>query len=64
MTYQGLQPDAPHIYGEHITHQMWRTTFCAGDLHVRFDERDVETKLWPGYLGTVRRKGRKQTSRT
>ena len=36
----------------------------AGDLHVRFDERDVETGLWRGYLGTVRRKRRQQTSQT
>jgi hypothetical protein len=36
----------------------------AGDLHVRFDERDVETGLWRGYVGTVRRKRRQQTSQT
>jgi hypothetical protein len=34
----------------------------AGDLHVRFDERDVETELWSEYSGTARRKGRQQTS--
>jgi hypothetical protein len=28
----------------------------AGDLHVRFDERDVQTGLWHGYSGTVKRK--------
>jgi hypothetical protein len=28
------------------------------------DERDVETELWSGYLGTVRRKRRQQTSQT
>jgi len=28
------------------------------------DERDVETGLWPCYLGTVKRKGRKQISST
>ena len=32
----------------------------AGNLHVRFDERGVETELWRGYLGTARRKGRQQ----
>src|SRR5262245_53297606 len=36
----------------------------AGDLHVRFDERDVETELRRGYTGTARRKGRQQTNRT
>ena len=36
----------------------------AGDLHVRFDERDVETELRRGYSGTARRKGRQQTNRT
>src|SRR5580692_8490325 len=36
----------------------------AGELHVRFDERDVETELRPGYLGTARRKGRQQTNQT
>jgi hypothetical protein len=36
----------------------------AGELHVRFDERDVETELWRGYPGTARRKGRQQTNRT
>src|SRR5262249_18531825 len=35
----------------------------AGDPHVRFDERDVETELWSGYLGTARRKGRQQITR-
>src|ERR1700676_4754730 len=38
---------------------MCSSTFDAGDLQVRFDERDVETELWHGYLGTARRKGRK-----
>ena len=33
----------------------------AGDLHVRFDERGVETELWLGYSGTANRKGRPQT---
>ena len=36
----------------------------AGDLHVRFDERDVETGLRPGYWRTAKRKGRQQTNRT
>src|SRR5262245_26148681 len=36
----------------------------AGELHVRFDERDVETELRRGYSGTARRKGRQQTNRT
>ena len=36
----------------------------AGDLHVRFDERDVETERRRGYSGTARRKGRQQTNRT
>ena len=36
----------------------------AGDLQVRFDEGDVETGLWQGYSGTVRRKRRQQTSQT
>jgi len=27
-------------------HQMWSTTFDAGKLHVRFDERDLETETW------------------
>ncbi|WP_366918258.1 group II intron maturase-specific domain-containing protein [Accumulibacter sp.] len=31
---------------------------------VRFDERSVETGLWQGCLGAVRRKGRKLTSQT
>ena len=35
----------------HITHQMCSSTFDAGDLHVRFDERDVETELWHSYFG-------------
>ena len=25
-------------------HEMWPATFYAGDLHVRIDERDVETE--------------------
>jgi hypothetical protein len=36
----------------------------AGDLHVRFDERDVETERRRGYSGTARRKGRQQTNWT
>ncbi len=36
----------------------------AGNLHVRFDERDVETEPWRDYSGTAKRKGRKQTNRT
>jgi len=37
----------------------------AGDLHVRFDERDVETGLRPGYVGTVRRRdGNRQAKPT
>jgi hypothetical protein len=36
----------------------------AGDLHVRFDERDVETELRHGYSGTASRKGRQQTTQT
>jgi len=36
----------------------------AGNLQVRFDERDVETELRRGYSGTARRKGREQTNRT
>jgi hypothetical protein len=36
----------------------------AGNPHVRFDERDVETEPWTGYLGTAKRKGRQQTFRT
>jgi hypothetical protein len=36
----------------------------AGDLHVRFDERGVETELRRGYSGTARRKGRQQTNQT
>src|ERR1039458_6214056 len=36
----------------------------AGNLHVRFDERDVEMELWRRYSGTARRKGRQQTNRT
>jgi len=43
---------------------MWCTTFDAGNLQVRFDEGNVETELWHGYLGTAKRKGRKQTNRT
>jgi hypothetical protein len=43
---------------------MWCTTFDAVALHVRFDEGDVETGLGSGYLGTARRKGRKQTNHT
>ena len=43
---------------------MWSTTSDAGDLQVRFDERDVETELRRGYSGTARRKGRTQTNRT
>jgi hypothetical protein len=36
---------APHIRQHHITHQMWSTTSDAGNLHVRFDEGDVETGM-------------------
>ena len=36
----------------------------AGNLHVRFDEGDVETELWRSYSGTAKRKGRKQTNWT
>lgn len=43
--------------------------YAAGFLymplaHVRFDEGNVETELRPDYLGTARRKGRKQTNQT
>jgi len=38
----------------------------AGDLHVRFDERDVETELRGGYSGTAtdERGGNRQTEPT
>jgi len=48
--------------------QSWAKAWClvrepdAGNLHVRFDERDVETEQWSGYLGTANRKGRQQRS--
>jgi hypothetical protein len=35
---------------------------CAGKPHARFDEGGLASQLWCGYLGTARRKGRKQTS--
>ena len=35
-----------------------------GNPHVRFDEGDVETELWCGYLGTARRKGWQQIDQT
>ena len=49
---------------DHITHQSCSITFDAGELPVRFDERDVETEPWRGYSGTARRNGRQQTTRT
>lgn len=36
----------------------------ASPIGRRFDARGVETGLWQGYLGTTRRKGRKQTNQT
>ncbi|MFH0813739.1 MAG: hypothetical protein V2A69_13020 [Pseudomonadota bacterium] len=35
---------------------------CAGKSHARFDEGGLASPPWCGYLGTVRRKGRKQIS--
>ena len=32
----------------------------AGNLHVRFDERDVKTEPWLSQSGTAKRKGRQQ----
>ena len=43
---QCFPSSTPHNYGRHITHQMWCTTFDAGNLHVRFDERRLETEPW------------------
>jgi argininosuccinate lyase len=40
------------------------TTELANILQVRFDERGVKTERRRGYLGTVRRKRRQQTTRT
>ena len=42
---QRFPSSTPHNYRRHITHQMWCTTFDAGNLHVRFDERRLETEL-------------------
>jgi len=36
----------------------------AGKLHVRFDERGVETESWSNSSGTARRKGRQQIRST
>ena len=36
----------------------------CGDLHVRFDERDVETGSWLNQQGTARRKRRQQICST
>ena len=33
-------------------------------MHVRFDERGVETEPWRGYTGTARSSGRQQTNQT
>ena len=41
---------------------MWSTTSNAGNLHVRFDERGLETEPRRGYSGTARRKGRQRTN--
>jgi len=35
---------------------------CAGKLHARFDEGGLASQPWCSYLGTARRKGRKQMS--
>lgn len=35
---------------------------CAGKSHARFDEGGLVMPIRCGYLGTVRRKGRKQIS--
>src|SRR6266481_6030661 len=43
---------------------MGSSPFNALIAHVRFDEREVETGLWSGYLGTGDRKARQQTSLT
>ena len=48
----------PHNWEGHIKHQMWWTTFDAGNPHVRFDERDLETGEMASYSDTGNRKGR------
>jgi hypothetical protein len=35
---QRFPSSTPHNYRRHITHQMWRTTFYAGNLLVRVCE--------------------------
>jgi len=35
---------------------------CAGKSHARFDEGGLASQPWRSYLGTARRKGRKQIS--
>jgi hypothetical protein len=69
----GFAPNGPKIHphpttGPTTRRPSWSTYLKnharAGNLHVRFDERDVETELRRGCSGTARRKGRQQTNRT
>src|ERR1017187_941467 len=36
--YHGFASSPPHICGDHITHKMWLSTFCAGNPHGGFCE--------------------------
>src|ERR1019366_10799444 len=51
-----LTDSTPHKWEDHITHQMCSNTFDAGNLHVRFDEREQETESGQTGLRRVMRK--------
>jgi hypothetical protein len=64
----GTTPPVTHqtaLADERASQQRTQTSTCTGaPVLDPTDERDVETELRQGYLGTARRKGRQQTSRT
>ena len=43
-----LTDSPPHKWGDHITHKVCWSTLHAGNPHIRFDERGVETEAWSG----------------
>src|SRR5215467_6090662 len=60
----GFTSSRPHKCGDHITHQMCSSTFDAGNLPVRFDEREQETEsCQTGLRGRGRKPGHTPTGR-
>src|SRR6516164_1188930 len=67
-TWRGLETwhgrDGVTLANERARQQGTQTsTYTGAPVLDPTDERDVETELWSGYLGTARRKGRQQITR-